>query len=115
MLELRLHRLGFPVLDGPDRYPVPGALQKLADHPGVQRMAGLVRYDMADDRHARQEHVADEVEDLVPHEFILVPQTLCIDDRFLVKRNRVLQLRAPGQSVCLQGPDVAQEPEGARA
>jgi hypothetical protein len=74
MLELQLLTFCLRMLYGSDGYPVKSAAQKLADHLRVQSMAGFMRHNVADDWHPHERQITDEVEDLVTHEFILVPE-----------------------------------------
>ncbi len=78
MLELRLRMPCFHGLEGSDRYPVPGTVQKLIDHLRIQTVSGFVRHDVADDRHAREGEIPEEVENLVPYELIFVPEPFFI-------------------------------------
>ena len=89
-------------------------MQKLTHHLRVQGVSGLVCHNVPDDRHAREGEIADEVEDLVPDELILVPEAFFVQHRIPGKGHGIVQGSPLGQAVRLQGFDVAQEPEGAR-
>src|SRR5512135_2065165 len=89
------------------------AVHEFADHLRVQGMSGFVRYDMSDDWHTYEREVADEVEDLMPHEFVLVPQTFLVQHCVLTKDHGVVHGAAFGKAVGLKGLYIAQEPERA--
>ena len=96
------------------RHPVHRALHELVHHGRVEAVAELVRDDAPDDRHADKRKVAEDVEDFVPHELVVVPEPFLVQHPVRSEDHRVLQGTAPGEAVRLEHLDVAQETEGAR-
>ena len=79
----------------------------------MQRVPGADRQDLSDDRHAQERHIADQVEDLVAHEFIPVPEAVLIEQPLIGQNERVVQRPTETQSGLPERFDLAEKPEGA--
>ena len=90
-----------------------GSAKNLLDEARVQRVAGPVRGDLADDRTADQGEVADQVEDLVADELVAEAER-SVHDAAVVEDDAVLDRAAARQAGRAQLLDVVHEAERAR-
>ena len=68
----------------------------LQDHRGklgVERVPAAMRHQMADDRVADERHIADHVQNLVPHELVVEPQRV-VQHAGIADDDRVLERAA---------------------
>src|SRR5205814_10678620 len=91
-----------------------GFRQRLAHQLLVERVAGLHRNEMSDDRHPEKRQIANRVEDFVADEFIRKAQPFGVQDVEIVDDDGVLERPAAGQPGAVQSLDVALEAERAR-
>ena len=70
--------------------------------------------DVALDGHADQSEVADQVEDLVPHELVGPAEAVAVEHAALVHHHGVVEIAAAGETVAPQGLYLVEEAEGAR-
>ena len=93
-------------------FPMIRALDQFLEHPLIQGMAGFVDHEMSDHRASQNSQIADEVQDFVPHEFILVPETVFIQNSEIIDDDGVVQRTAHGQAVGSQRLNISQKAEG---
>src|SRR5512139_3409 len=74
-------------------------------------MAGLLDHEMANDGHPQEIEVPDKIQDLVAHEFVLVPETFGVEHATLVQDDGALERASPGEAVVSKDLHVFQEPE----
>src|SRR6185503_8145703 len=112
VLRLQIDERGrlFLALEG---YELPrvAASQKSTRELVVQRMAGLVRAESANDGMAQQVEIADRVEHLVLHELVLVAQTVRVEHTKFVHHDRVVQTAAKAEALSTHGLHVLHEAE----
>src|SRR5262245_64045529 len=94
---------------GPPREP-PGALDRLHQLE-VERMAAVSGDDVPHERAAQEGEVAEEVEDLMPHELVAVAQAG--QGTLVAEHDRVVEGAAAGQAVLPHEPEVLQKAVGA--
>lgn len=78
----------------------------------VQEVTRFTNDKMADDRSAQDSQIADEIQHLVPYEFILIPQAVVIDNPEVINDDGIVEGASLSQTVFPQCLDVLQEPEG---
>ncbi len=87
------------------------------DEPGefaIGRVAGLDGDEMPLDGPAQQRQIAHNIQHLVPHEFLRVPQRLGGQHRVIANHHGVLQAAAADQAVLDEIFDFLVKTEGAR-
>src|SRR3989475_6484752 len=94
-------------------HPVVARFEDAGDKTGMQRVPGADRQDLSNDRQAQERHIADQVEDLVAHEFVPVPEATRIEQSLIGQNERVVQRPAETQTGFPERFDLAEKPEGA--
>ena len=75
-------------------------------------MAGTGGDDITDKGEPKQGHVSDQVQDLVPDEFIAEAQSILVQQTIIRKNQRILQRPSEPESRFPESFDFAKEPEG---
>ena len=96
-----------------DERPRVGFLQHHRGEFGVQRVAAAVRDEVTNQRMADERHVADHIQNLVPHELVVEPERV-VQHAGVADDDRVLERAAERETVLAQPLDFLQEAEGAR-
>ena len=97
-----------------DQRPRVGFLQHHRGEFRVQRVPAAVRHEVTNQRMADERHVADHIQNLVPHELVIEAERV-VEHAGVADDDGVLERAAEREAVLAHPLDFLQETEGARA